>query len=158
VSIIEFFAGPRVTKNFYLGVAALVQGDTARARPLLEAELQFARNELREGPDNELRHAQVGIVCAYLGRKEEAIAEGRRAMEMLPVTKDALDGPFLVVNLAEIYARVGEPDQAIDLLEKMLITPAGITLVDLKTWRWDPLRNNPRLQKLLNGPPPKIVY
>ncbi len=157
-SIIELFAGPRVTKNFYFGIAALVQGDAAKARPLLESELQFARNELREAPDNESRHAQLGIILAYLGQKEEAIAEGKRAVELMPSSRDALDGPLFIINLAEIYGRVGEADKAMDLLEQVVRTPAGLNVADLKFWHWDPLRNNPRFLKLANSPPPKIEY
>lgn len=158
VSIFELFTGPRVTKNFLLGQVALARGDLEKARPLFEAELQFARTELNEKADVAASHAQVGLVCAYLGRREEAIAEGRRAVELMPVTKDAFDGPGYLVNLAEIYGRAGETDQAIGLIEKLLSTPNGLIPVALKDWQWDPLRNDPRFQKLLNGPPPKIVY
>jgi tetratricopeptide (TPR) repeat protein len=158
VSIIEMFAGPRATKNFPLGLAALVQGDMARARALLESELQFARNELREAPESESRHAQLGLILAYLGQKEEAIAEGKRAVELMPLSKDAMDGPSFLVNLAEIYARVGEADKAIDLLEQLLTVPNGENVADLKFWRWDLLRDNPRFQKLATSPQPKIEY
>jgi TolB-like protein/class 3 adenylate cyclase len=158
VTIFESFAGPRATKNFYLAQVAAAQGDMAKARPFFEKELEFARKELNEAPDSEVRHAQVGLICAYVGRKEEAIAEGKRAMELMPISKDAVDGPYFEINLAQIYAIVGEPDQAIDLLERSLRTPAGVTIAVLKTWSWDGLRNHPRFQKLINGPPPKIVY
>jgi serine/threonine-protein kinase len=159
VKIFEVFGGTPVTKNYFLGVLAMVQGDMQKAGQLLERELEFARKQLNEAPDSESRHAQVGLVCAYLGRKEEAIAEGKRAVELMPVTKDAIDGPNNLTALAEIYGRIGEPDKAIDLLEKLLIMPAGVNQEFLKTgWYWDPLRNNPRFQKLISGPPPKIVY
>jgi hypothetical protein len=98
------------------------------------------------------------VICAYLGRKEEAIAEGQRAVELLPISKDAFDGPSIALGLAEIYGRVGEEEQAIMLLEKLMTTPNGVPPLLLKDWQWDPLRRNPRFQKLLTGPPPKIIY
>lgn len=158
ITIFELFAGPHVTKSFLLGMVAMAKGDMAKARPLFESELHFARQELNEAPDSEARHAQLGLVCAYLGQKEEAIAEGKRAVELMPVSKDAVDGPFYVINLAEIYGRVGEPDQAIDLLEQLVTIPAGLHFADLQFWQWDPVRKHPRFQKLVNGPAPKIVY
>ena len=150
--------GGRLTKDYFLGIVALARGDAEKSQPLFEAALQIARNELSEAPDSEVRHSQVGLLCAYLGRKEEAIAEGQRAVEMMPVSRDAVDATNWLGNLAEIYGRVGEPDKAIDLLEQMVKMPAGIKQFQLKNWNWDPLRNNPRFQKLVNGPPPKIVY
>jgi hypothetical protein len=54
--------------------------------------------------------------------------------------------------------KVGEEEQAITLLEKLMTMPNGTTRLWLKEWIWDPLRNNPRFQKLVNGPPPKIEY
>ena len=158
ISIIETFAGPRLTKNYYLGVVAMVQGDTNKARQFLETELEFARKELNESPNSESRHAQFGLICAYLGRKDEAIAAGKRAVDLVPVARDALDGPGWLAVLAEIYGFVGEADTAIDLLEQVLTMPAGLPFSELHSWHWDPLRTNPRFQKLINGPPPKVAY
>jgi len=157
-TIFEIWTGPRVTKSFLLGCVALARGDTAKARPLFEAELRFARSELVEAPDSPYRHSQLGLISAYLGRKEEGIAEGKRAVELLPISKDAMDGPGGEGALAEIYGRVGEEEQAITLLEKLLTVPNGGSQLALKDWNWDPLRKNPRFQKLISGPPPKIIY
>jgi serine/threonine-protein kinase len=157
-SIFEVFNGPHATKNFLLGTIKFARGDHEKARPLFDAELPFARSELAEMPESPDRHAQLGLICAYLGRKEEAIAEGERAVELLPISKDAVDGPGMVLASAEIYARVGEQDKAVALLEKMMTVPNGATRSLLKNWRFDPLRTNPRLQAWLQGPPPKIVY
>jgi serine/threonine-protein kinase len=157
-TIFETFTGPRSTKKFLLGKVALARGDTDKARPLFEAELPFARSELAEATDSAPRHAQFGLICAYLGQKEEAIAEGQRAVELLPVSKDAFEGPSMELVLAEIYSRVGEPDKGISLLEHLLTTPSGTNQLFLKDWNWDPLRSSPRFQKLLASAPPKIEY
>jgi len=159
VTIFEQWNGPRVTKSYFLGVVAIAQGDMAKAKRLFESELQFARSELNESPDSANRHAQVGLICAYLGQKEEAISEGRLAVDLLPISKDAFEGPWLLYNLAEIYGRVGEQEQAIALIEKLLVTPGGVTVAELKRdFQWDPLRQNPRFQKILAGPQPKVIY
>ena len=105
-------------------------------------------------------HANLGLVCAYLGRKEDAIREGRRAVELKPITKDAVDGAIMLSYLAVIYAQTGEKDQALSLLEKLLKTPGtldsvsySITLNDLRyRWEWDHLRGDPRFQKMLASP------
>ena len=95
-----------------------------------------------------------------MGRKEEAIREGRRAVELLPESKDAVDGPWVNGFLAMIYARTGDADSALPLLERLLATPGQvdntnccITASDLRSrWQWDPIRNDPRFQKLLVKP------
>jgi hypothetical protein len=101
-------------------------------------------------------------------RKEDAIRESRRAVELEPETQNAFHGAILAANLAVVYSLVGEPDQAISLIERLLSTPGPVqcsdyphnmTLAELRLrWEWDPLRNNPRFQKILAGPEPKTVF
>src|SRR5439155_11345026 len=91
-----------------------------------------------------------GVVYAGIGRKEDAIREGKRAVELLPESKDAFDGPQVTAALAQIYAWTGENDQALQLLDHLLNTPAGTTLAMLKIDpAWDPLRKDPRFQALI---------
>jgi hypothetical protein len=95
-----------------------------------------------------------------MGRKDDAIREGQRAVELKPEWKDAVDGALMNCYLALIYTRVGEKELAIPLITRLLKTPGavdsvdyGITTNDLKyRWEWDPLRNDPRFQKLLEQP------
>ena len=148
-TIFDLWSGARMTKNFLSGELALAQGDTVKARPSFEAELQFAQQEVREMPDSSTRHAQLGLIYAYLGRKEEAIAAGKHAVELLPLSKDALDGTAPLVNLAQIYARVDEADKAIDLLDELMRTPNGPAIGELQFWFWDPLREHPRFKDLI---------
>ncbi len=148
-TIFDLWSGPRVTKSFLLGIAAMAQNDMAKARPLFEAEARFAEQELHEKPDSPTRQAQLGIVYAYLGRKRDAVAAGERAVELMPLTKDAYEGTTFLLILAEIYGRVGEHEKSIALLERLLMIPNGPAPVDLQFWNWDPLRSEPDFQKLL---------
>jgi hypothetical protein len=96
-----------------------------------------------------------------MGRKEDALREGRRAVELKPESVDALDGVLMNCYLALIYARSGEIDLAFPLLERLLKTPGAsdsgnysVTVNDLKfRWEWDPIRDNPRFQKLISVKP-----
>ena len=117
-----------------------------RARPILEKAIQ-------EGSGNASRHMTLGMVLAGLGEKDAAIAEGKRAVALLPETQDALDGPKMTLALAQIYAWTGENDAALELLERSLITPAGVTVSSLKLNPiWDPLRSDARFQALVDIP------
>ena len=76
--------------------------------------------------------------------------EGQRAAELFPVSKDAVIAPSVLVRLAAIYARVGEPDDALDVLEKIVHVPNAVYYGELKLeTEWDPLRKDPRFEKLL---------
>jgi len=108
-------------------------------------------NKVQSRPSEAPFHSQLGIAYAGLGRREEAIREGKKAVELLPVSKDALeDGPNYVQNLAQIYVMVGDYDAAIDRLEYLLSIPSWISVPLLRIDpTWAPLRNHPRFQKLL---------
>jgi TolB-like protein/Flp pilus assembly protein TadD/class 3 adenylate cyclase len=144
-------------KSFLEGCVLLAQGDTANAQKRFELAREAFEKAVTEAPDSADRHANLGWYYAFAGRKEDAIREGRRAVELKPESKDAFDGAIMNCYLALIYARVGEKDLAIPLIERLLKTPGavdsvdyGITVNDLKyRWEWDPIRNDPRFQKLI---------
>jgi len=118
--------------------------------PLYDSARLILEGKIADTPDEPLYHSLSGKVYAGLGRKEDAIREGRRAVELLPVSKDALIGATFVRRLAEIYTAVGEYDLAIDQLEYLLTIPSDVSVHWLKhgpTWR--PLRDHPRFQALL---------
>jgi TolB-like protein/Tfp pilus assembly protein PilF len=116
----------------------------ARARPIAE-------KAVRESPDDASRHATLGLILAGLGENDAAIAEGKHAAELLPESQDALDGPKMTVALAQIYAWTGESDQALQLLDRSLSTANGVTVPFLRLDPiWDPLRNDPRFQALID--------
>ncbi len=88
------------------------------------------------------------MIDAGLGRCEEAKAEAKRAVDLLPETKDAFDGPILV--LSRIHMMCGDLDTALALLDRSLQTPSDITIHELRLDPvWDPLRGDPRFQQML---------
>ncbi|SRR6266403_2054370 len=100
--------------------------------------------------------SNLAVVDALLGKKDDAIAEARRATEMLPVSKDAVDGPGLLMNLAAVYAWTGESDHAFEQLETLVKIPNGLYYGNLKLDPyWEPLRNDPRFAKLTAELAPK---
>jgi len=120
------------------------------------AYYDLARVEQEElvenNPDDYVAHSNLGIAYAGLGRREEAIREGKLAVEINPLSKDALYGPMLILNLAEIYTLLGEQDAAIDQLEVLLSIPSELSVPLLKLDpQWDPLREHPRFKALLAG-------
>ena len=159
--------GTQFPKSYLLGCIALARGDNAAALPLFEAARPFMEAEVARAPLDAFRHGHLGLLYAYLGRKEDALREGRHAAELMPISKDAYDGTFIAGLLALIYARTGEAEQAIELIQRLLTTPgpvmpfyeASITLSELRTrWQWEPLRSDPRLQQILAAPEPATVY
>ncbi len=166
VDSIPAVSGPPLPKSFLEGCISLARGDAAGARTSLEAARSHFERELLAAPEDATRHAYMGLVDAYLGRNEEAIHEGRRATELKPESKDALDGAQIAGFLALIYARTGETEQALALIRRLLATPGAvdnfvesITLNDLRLrWEWDPLRNDPRFQKLIAGAEPATIH
>jgi len=159
--------GTPLPKGYLLGCIALARGEPQRAQPLFEGARTAMEAEARGFPLDAFRQAQLGLLYACLGRKEDALRQGRRAVDLLPESKDAFYGPCLSGLLALIYARTGESDEAIALIERLL-TVAGpisqvfegsITLSELRLrWQWDLLRSDPRFQKIIVGPEPKTVY
>jgi serine/threonine-protein kinase len=150
---------PPVAKTFLQGRIVSARGDLARAKLLFEAALPHAENEVKEHPETASRHAQLGIVYADLGRKEDALREGRRALELLPESKDAYYGVDISNMFALICARLGDGDLAMPLIERLLRTPHGVVLQDLRfNPDWDPIRKDPRFQKILASPEPKVIY
>ena len=138
-------------RGFLEGMLYTYLNDKEKARVAFEGARSIAEQSVRESPDDAGRHGLLGQIFAGLGQKEAAIGEGKRAVELLPESRDALDGPNATVLLAQIYAWTGEKDQAVQLLDHSLNTPNGITIPILKLDPvWDPLRNHPRFQALID--------
>jgi TolB-like protein/Tfp pilus assembly protein PilF len=147
-------------RAFFEGCIALAQGDVVVAQKYFQDAQPVFEDAVKEAPFSAIRHANLGWLYAFMGRTEDAIREGRRAVELKPESKDAVDGVIVNCYLALIYARVGEKDLAFPLLQRLLKTPGAvdsvdysITINDLKhRWEWDPIRSDPRFQKLLEQP------
>ena len=129
-----------------------LRGDTARARAYADSARIAGEAYLREAPENGQLHALLGVTLAYLGRKAEAIREGRRAVELLPLSRNAYGGAYLQHQLARIYLLVGEPERALDAIEPLLRVPYLLSPGWLKVDpTFDPLRGNPRFRRLVAG-------
>jgi serine/threonine-protein kinase len=138
-------------KAFAEGLIHLLQGDKTKATAEFERAREISEKLLREAPGDAARHAQHGLILAALGQKQEAIAEGKRAVELLPESQDALDGPHCTSALAEIYACTGEFDEAFRLLDHLFAVPCNLTVPMFKLDpAWDPLRKDPRYQALID--------
>jgi eukaryotic-like serine/threonine-protein kinase len=129
-----------------------LRGDEARARAYADSAVAAYQEQVKATPGNAQLYALLGTVLAYLGRKDEAIRQGKKSLELLPISKDAYGGAYDQHQLARIYILVGEPDKALDLLEPLLKLPYYLTPAWLKIDpTFDPLRKNPRFQKLVEG-------
>ncbi len=146
------FGGDTLAWGMSLAQAASLRGDGEKVRQYAQAARAAAEVQLAQAPEDATRHADLGLALAYLGRKAEAVQEGERAVALVPVSKDAYDGPYYQHQLARIYIRVGEPEKALDHLEPLLKIPYVLSPGWLKIDPdFDPLRKNPRFQKLVAG-------
>ena len=136
------------------GVAFAQQGDSADAHDAFAAARVQIRDALRGNPDDPALWSGLGLAEAGLGEGTVAVAAGRRATALLPVARDAMDGPAYLVALARIYARTGNNSQALDLLRRLLAMPAGLYLsasLLANDPDWDPVRATPGFRALLAG-------
>jgi len=149
-TLITYTTAP-APKAFLEGTIHFLEGDKPKAQIEFEKARVVSEQLLREAPDDPARHAQHGLILAALGQKEEAIKEGKKAVELLPESRDAFDGPQSTAALAQIYAWTGEHDQAFGLLDHLLTVPNGVAVPILKLDpAWDPLRKDPRFQALID--------
>ena len=141
---------------WWKGVVARTQGDAAAARDAFSAAREQVERTVREQPDYGPALCVLGMIDAALGRKEEAIREGRHAGELLPLTKDSTNGVHMMEFLAVIYAWTGEKDLAIEQLTTALQVPGIVSYGQLRLHPyWDPLRGDPRFEKIVASLAPK---
>jgi tetratricopeptide (TPR) repeat protein len=146
-------------KGFLEGCTFLAQGDRENAQRRFSATLPYFEKAVQDAPDSADRHANLGLAYAFMRRNEDAIREGKRAVELKPESVDAYDGVGMRCYLALIYTWAGEKARAISELEYLIKTPgavdsldSSITINDLKRrWEWDPVRNEPGFQKIIRG-------
>ena len=129
-----------------------LMGRGALARVYYDSARSYVLGRVAQRPDDARLHTALGIIFAGLGRKQEAIQEGERGVALLPVSKEAYQGYYRVLDLARIYVMVGEYDAAIGRLEYLRSIPGHLTTAWLRfDPTWDPLRGNSRFQRLLAG-------
>jgi serine/threonine-protein kinase len=146
------FADDRLAWGVVIAQTLWLRGDHARARIFADSARIVAEQDLKANPEDAQRYAFLGLTLAYLGKNQEAVRNGVRATELAPTSKDGYTGPYYEHLLARIYLLVGEPDKALDWLESELKVPHFVTPGWLRIDpTFDPLRKNPRFQKLVEG-------
>jgi TolB-like protein/Flp pilus assembly protein TadD/class 3 adenylate cyclase len=154
--ITDSYGEANVPREYCEGRTAWLFGDKELARDRLTAARTIFEKKTREQPDYPQALSYLGLTDAMLGRCPEAIQEGKRACEILPVTKDSWVGTIWSTNLALIYARCGEKQQSLNLLEASVKDPVGITYGELKqSPDWDMLRGDPGFEKIMASLAPK---
>ena len=148
-------------RDFWLGRVARLKGDVAAARAAFMRARTQLEEELRDHPDDISRLSHLGLIDAALGRKEEALSEGRRAMELVAIAPEAIKGPytnegFTRMWFAIICAWSGERELALEQLEVLAKIPGGPSYGRLRLDPvWDPLRGDPRFEKIVASLAPK---
>lgn len=133
------------------GIVASLRGEPEKAREYYAGAIVHYQNTLAKRFDDLDALSGLGFAYAALGRKEEAIREARRAVELVPLSRDALDGPGQLLVLAEIYAQLADGEAALEQLAKIVRLPAGPDYGRLKFDPvWDGLQTDPRFQELMS--------
>jgi len=146
----------QLSRPFLQGVIARMMNDHEQERAAFAAAHAAQEKIVKVQPNYAPAVCVLGLIDAGLGRKEEALSEGRRAVEVLPVEKDALVGPAMIKYLAMIAAWVGNKDLACEQLDIASRLPGGVTYGNLKLMPfWDPLRGDPRFEKIVASLAPK---
>ena len=139
------------SKYYYIGFARRALQDEPGARAAFLRAKSAVEEQLKYSPDDAKLRIQLAKVLAFLGEKDPALAEAQRASELQPESKDALEGPEITEGVAEVYAILGDNDRAIEILDGLLNRPSYVTVPSLRVNPiWDPLRNDPRFQALID--------
>jgi TolB-like protein/Tfp pilus assembly protein PilF len=138
-----------VPRSWYAGAIAGARGDLSGAAAQFASARAVVENDLAQSPNHPKSLAMLALIQADLGENAAAIHQADRAVELLPISKDAFDGPFIAATRAVVLAQTGERDRAIEALESLVGIPNGPTAGTLKIEpQWDNLRGDPRFEKL----------
>lgn len=143
-------------RPYWKGLIARLRGDRPTTlRFYSDARIEVAK-ALQSKEDNPELLVGLGVIDAILGNKDEALREGRRALELLPLEVDSIRGMANALRLVSIYAWVGDKDRALAELQRLVDFPNGPPYAELRVGPiWDPLRDDPRFQKILASLAPK---
>jgi len=148
----------KFTPRFVEGLIARMTKDDIKARSAFTAARAEHEKTVQAQPDDGPALCVLGLIDAALGRKEGALREGRRAVELLPVEKDQFEGTRMILYLAMIAAWAGDNDLACEQLALAIRSPNSTSYGQLKLLPfWDPLRGDPRFEKILASLAPKDV-
>ena len=143
-------------RPFIEGLIASMTKDHDKARAAFTVARAKQEKIVEAQPNYGPALCVLGLIDAALGRKEEALREGRRAIELLPVEKDALGGVSVIKYLAMIAAWVGDKDLACEQLARAIRNPSRLSYGQLKLLPfWDPLRGDPRFEQIVASLAPK---
>jgi serine/threonine-protein kinase len=139
------------------GLAARFRGDETAARARFTSARKELEQTVRDQPNYAPALCALGVVDAVLGNRENAIREGERAVELMPFSKNSIDGAMLLRYLAVIYAWTGDKDHAIErLVERAKLPVAGLSYGELRlNPLWDPLRDDPRFEAIVASLAPR---
>ena len=139
-----------LTRLFLEGVIARTAKDEDKARSAFTAARAEQEKTVQAQPNYGPALCVLGLIDAGLARREEALREGRRAVELLPVEKDSINGPAMIKYFAMIAAWVGDNDLACEQLASVVCQPSDVSYGQLKLMPfWDPLRGDPRFEEIV---------
>jgi TolB-like protein/Flp pilus assembly protein TadD len=145
-----------IPREYCVGRTAWLFGDNAQAKSALTAARTIFERTTNEQPDYAQAWSYLGLTDAMLGRRDDAIREGKRACEVLPFSKDSWIGSIWITNLAMIYTVCGDKNAALERLETSVKLPVGVSYGELKqSPDWDALRGDPRFEKIVASLAPK---
>jgi TolB-like protein/class 3 adenylate cyclase/Tfp pilus assembly protein PilF len=144
------------SRAYALGLVARMKGHAAGARAAFSVARPQQEQMVRADPNDASKLCVLGLIDAGLGQREEALREGRRAVELLPVAKDAMNGAEILYFYAVICAWTDQRDVAIEQLETLAKIPAGVSYGEIRLDPcWDPLRGDPRFEKIVASLAPR---
>jgi TolB-like protein/Tfp pilus assembly protein PilF len=145
-------------KAWFEAVIARTKGDAATARAAFAKVRSILEQRLAMKPEHARTLAVLAQVDAGLGDKEKAVSEAQHAVDLMPLSRDFYDGVLVLEGLTQVYVWTGERDRALELLQKIATIPSYINYGRLKVHpSWDPLRGDPRFEKIVASLAPRVA-